>query len=65
MKHEPYNKVKGKIREKGMTYQDVAEKLGLSLVSVSDKINGKSDFLVSEAVQVAKMLSTDIHIFLP
>lgn len=65
MKHEPYNKVKGKIREKGMTYQDVAEKLGLSYVSVSDKINGKSDFLVSEAVQVAQMLSTDIHIFLP
>ena len=65
MKHEPYNKVKGKLREKGMTYQDVADELGLSVVSVDNKINGKSDFLITEAVAVAKMLTTDIHIFLP
>lgn len=65
MKHEPYNKVKGKMREMGMTYQDVAEKLGLSRVSLGDKINGKSDFLVSEAVALANILSTEINIFLP
>lgn len=65
MKHEPYNKVKGKMREMGMTYQDVAEKLGMSRVSLGDKINGKSDFLVSEAVALANILSTEINIFLP
>lgn len=65
MKHEPYNKVKGKMREMGMTYQDVAEKLGMSRVSLGDKINGKSDFLVSEAVALANILSTEIKIFLP
>lgn len=65
MKHEPYNKVKGKMREKGMTVQDVADALGLSRVSVSDKINGKSDFLITEAVAVARLLTSDLHIFLP
>ena len=65
MKHEPYNKVKGKMREMGMTYQDVAEKLGMSRVLLGDKINGKSDFLVSEAVALANILSTEINIFLP
>lgn len=65
MKHEPYQKVKGKIRELNMTYTDVADKLGLSHASLCDKINGKSDFLVSEAILVADILSTDIRIFLP
>ena len=65
MKHEPYNKVKGKMREMNLTYRDVAEKLGMSRVSLGDKLNGKSDFLVSEAVALANILSTEMNIFLP
>lgn len=65
MKHEPYLKLKGKIREKGMTYDDVADEIGLTHTALCNKINGRSDFYISEAVAIAKMLTSDMSIFMP
>ena len=46
--HKPYVKFKGWIREHGMTYATIAEFLGISRTTVALKINGQSDFLLSE-----------------
>lgn len=51
--HKPYAKFKGWLRENGLTYKDIAELLGLSVATVSAKINGDSDFLLSE-IQIIK-----------
>ena len=47
--HQPYNKLKGAIREKELTYADVAQILGISKATLCRKINGESDFYMSEA----------------
>ena len=47
--HEPYNKLKGALRERGMTYDDISQMLGISKATLCRKINGESDFYVSEA----------------
>ena len=46
--HEPYKKFKGFIREKGITYNDIAHLLGITTSTVSMKVNGYSD-LAKEA----------------
>ena len=38
------NKLKGKIREKGLTYKILAQKIGIGLTSMNYKINGKNLF---------------------
>lgn len=50
-------KLKGKLREKGYTYERMAKKLGLSTTTLSYKINGKSAFLISEAAQIKLILN--------
>lgn len=47
--HPPYDKLKGLLTERGLTYRGVASLLGISITSVGQKINGTSDFLLSEA----------------
>lgn len=47
--HQPYNRLKGAIREKELTYADVAGMLGISKATLCRKINGESDFYMSEA----------------
>lgn len=46
--HKPYKKLKGFLREKSLTYSDVASLLGLTTGTVSMKVNGYSDFYLSE-----------------
>ena len=46
--HKPYKKFKGWLRENGLIYKDIADLSGVSVVTVSAKINGQSDFLLSE-----------------
>ena len=38
------NKLKGKIREKRLTYKILAQKIGIGLTSMNYKINGKNLF---------------------
>lgn len=46
--HKPYAKFKGWLRENGLVYKDIADLIGVSVVTVSAKVNGQSDFLLSE-----------------
>lgn len=50
--HQPYNKLKGALRERGMTYDDVSRILQISKATLCRKINGDSDFYLSEADQL-------------
>lgn len=62
MVHEPYTRFKGWLREHGLTYSDIALFLGLNEATVSLKINGQSDFLLSEiqALKDKYNLNSDI-----
>ena len=41
-------KLKGKIMERGMTIQSLADEMNITSVALSSKINNKSEFRVSE-----------------
>ena len=51
--HAPYNKLKIWLKDKNITYADLGKLLGRTETSIMYKINGKSDFLLSE-VQMIK-----------
>ena len=61
--HEPYKKFKGWLRGEGLTYKDVAELLGNSVATISAKINGQSDFSLSEIQKIRKEYNLDNGIF--
>ena len=61
--HKPYAKFKGWLRSNDLTYKDVSEFLGLSIATVSAKINGKSDFLLSEIRALKKEYNLEDEIF--
>lgn len=61
--HEPYLEFKGWLRSKNLTYKDVAELLGLSVTTVFAKINGQSDFLLSEIQTMKKTWNLNEKIF--
>ena len=63
--HEPYNKLKGFMRENGIIYSHIAELLGVTQTTVSQKVNGQSDFTVSEAELIMRKYNADSKIFLP
>lgn len=63
------NKLKGKLRECNMNYAEVAAKVGISVASLNNKMNGKSKFYIDEIEKISKVLSLSdtekIDIFLP
>ena len=61
--HKAYNNFKGWLRSNGLTYKDVGTLLGLSVATVSAKINGQSDFLLSEIQILRKHYNLDSDIF--
>ena len=61
--HKPYAKFKGWLRANNLTYADIAKLLGLSTATVSSKINGKSDFLLSEVSVIRKHYNLGGDIF--
>lgn len=50
------NKLKGKIRECGLTQSEVARNIGISSTSFTYKINNKREFTVKEIVQLVGLL---------
>lgn len=48
--------LKGKIRGAGKTYFDVARELEIGVNTLSNKLNGRSDFTASEIATIASML---------
>lgn len=63
--HQPYMKFKGWLRTIGKTYADVAEILGCTISTVSQKVNGNSDFYACEVVKILNEYGGDYNIFLP
>lgn len=61
--HNPYANFKGWLRSNDLTYNDIAELLGLSVATVSAKINGKSDFLLSEIQVIKEKYNLESSIF--
>lgn len=51
--------IKGRIREKGTSYRELARNINISLNTLSDKINGFYAMELSEAEKIAEYL--DIH----
>ncbi len=62
--HEPYMKLKGVLREKNLKYSDIAKTLGISETGVGFKINGKSDFYISEVKTLQQEYGFETDIFL-
>lgn len=62
--HEPYNKLKGFMREKGITINDLSLLLGISPATVCLKINGKSDFYLREGNKIIETYGCSYNIFL-
>ena len=56
-------KFKGWLRTNGLTYDDVSEVLGISKATVSAKINGTSDFSLSEINVLKRHYKLDSDIF--
>lgn len=61
--HQPYAKFKGWLRENGLTYADLALLLGINEATVSLKINGQSDFYLSEIKIIMKHYHLESNIF--
>lgn len=60
--HPPYNRFKIWLKDNNITYSVIAELLGITPTSVMNKINGRSDFLLSETQLIKSVyhLSDDI-----
>lgn len=61
--HAPYDKFKGFLREKRLTYCDIANLLGLSVGTVSQKVNGNSDFYLNEMKIIKEAYNPEDDIF--
>lgn len=61
--HEPYDDFKGWLRSNRLTYSDLAVLLGLNEATISLKINGQSDFSLSEIQRIKNTYNLKSDIF--
>lgn len=59
--NEHYAKLKGLMREKGMTYKDMAHCLGISSTTFVAKINKKTTFSIDETKAIKELLNLSIQ----
>ncbi|MEX6493320.1 DUF739 domain-containing protein [Fusobacterium animalis] len=62
-----YNKLKGLLREKGISYNTLADTINLSVAGLSNKINRKkgSDFTIAEVIRIKNylnLLNEDVYL---
>lgn len=62
-KHAPYIKLKREFAAKGITYKDVAQAIHTTEATVMCKINGSSDFYLSEMIAICSTFDIDLNIF--
>lgn len=53
------NKIRAKIKEKGMNQKEVAKLMGISSNSLSRKLLGTREFSLSEVVSLCEILELD------
>mgnify|MGYP000888374388 FL=1 len=63
-KHRPYNQLKAELRSRKISNHELGKMLGISVSSVSNKINGKSDFLISEIARIESAYLIPLAVFL-
>lgn len=51
-----YDKLRGKIVEEGYTIRSLSEKSGIPISTLSNKINGLTEFKTSEIITISKIL---------
>lgn len=56
-----YNKLKGLMTENQITQKKLAKRLEISITTLNFKINGKSDFTITEAKIISKLLNKPIE----
>lgn len=61
--HPPYTAFKRAIAGKGLTLRDVAATIGVTESTLSQKINGSSDFFVTEIEAICKTFELNVAIF--
>lgn len=52
-----YNKLIGRIKELGLTQYDLAKKINVNKSTLSNKLNGKSEFTVKEIDDICRELN--------
>lgn len=57
------SKVRGRLREKGLTIEDLALAIGCARQTLNAKLNGKRPFTIQEAATTADLLSDTPLIF--
>lgn len=61
--HETYRKLKGYMVENGITVKDFAEVLNLQSPAIYARINGKTDFTLTEVRKLQFVFGMDISVF--
>lgn len=56
MKQFDYSKLRGKIREKGYTQEEIAKKIGIDKSTLSLRLNNQSLFIQDEIFEMVKIL---------
>lgn len=54
-----FNKLKGKILEQRLTYEQVADAIGINKVTLWRKLNGRSDWTRHEMEDICTVLGID------
>lgn len=54
-----YAVLKGIIHDKGFNQTQLAKELGISVQTMNAKLNGKTEFYISEAIEIGKILGID------
>ena len=62
-KHPPYISLKLFLAGKGLTYKDVAAVINVTVTTLMLKINGESDFFLSEQKAICDTFGIDPAIF--
>lgn len=53
-------KVKGRIREKGLSYRELSRIMGIGVNTLNDKLNGYSSIYLDEAVTICENLDISL-----
>ncbi|HBT65637.1 MAG TPA: transcriptional regulator [Ruminococcaceae bacterium] len=65
LKHKPYTQFKSMLHERKIGYGELSNLLGVSVSAVGRKVNGRSDFLISEIARIEMAYRIPKSVFLP
>lgn len=54
-----YSKLLGRIRERGLTQEKIAQSIGISVATMSQKLNNKAYFYQPEIEKICELLAID------